>query len=287
MSNDYQFKSLIINVIREMILEDARGFAIDMARKTVPSEEKKDFNQRFGVEGFYDVDRSEAKEIKRAFSKHADHGFLSTLDTVHWTANPDNLLKLKKSSKDEISTTMHDRHEPFVGLKSYGLWIKGRITLASHDQDKIWSGFWKDYVGLTKQEHDLSDDERSSIIKSKELKRRTSGLRKLPKQGPTHANYERIISGQISSPYVLDAESWTSGKQTGTTNEALVVHWKPVGLIINDNFILMALKKALTGIDIESDGLARMAVPIIKAAEDFIIPIFDADRRIVWKPDFY
>jgi hypothetical protein len=68
------------------------------------------------------------KRLKRTFAEHADHNFLGSLNTVHWTGDEYALNYLMKAGgKDELSTTMSRPGESFRKPKrvSYGLWIRG------------------------------------------------------------------------------------------------------------------------------------------------------------------
>ena len=73
---------------------------------------------------------------------------MSTIDTVHWAKGPYALGDLVGKGRDELSTTMALPSEPLRSVGEYvpyGLWVKGRITLASDTQDTIYSGFYSDY----------------------------------------------------------------------------------------------------------------------------------------------
>ena len=66
---------LLREYIRTLLKEDPTGFVHDLAA-----------SDKFGDQFFGgNIGKDAAREIKRAFNKNADHQFLSTLDTVHWT----------------------------------------------------------------------------------------------------------------------------------------------------------------------------------------------------------
>ena len=73
--------------IRQILLEDAMGFVHDLAAAS----------DQFGEEGqpFFGGNPGKAggRAIKRAFNANADHQWLATLDTVHWTSDLEYLPK--------------------------------------------------------------------------------------------------------------------------------------------------------------------------------------------------
>jgi hypothetical protein len=281
MKKNDSLESMLRDLVLEIIKEVAKSFARRMSSNSKTSGPSDHF---FSQEGLYDLNHEEGRELKRAFAKHADHDFLSSLDTVHWSSDPKKFLNLLNGSKHELSTTLHEPSSSLRGIASYGLWVKGRITLASHDQDKMWTGFWKDYASPTKRELGLPEDEQARMADKRNQRIKSSGMRKLPKQGFTSSNYERVASGAIDSPYILDLESWQAGKGSSSTNEALVGHWRAKGLIVDDVIMMMAFKKVNAGSDPNTDSLTRMVLPIMQAAEAFGIPVLDGDRNVVWAP---
>ena len=105
---------LLREYIRELLKEDPMGFVHDLAA-----------SDKFGDQFFGgQVDKEAGREIKRAFNKNADHQFLSTLDTVHWTGDFYGVSDMIGKGKDELSVTMTlpgDSFDPAAGL-AYGLW---------------------------------------------------------------------------------------------------------------------------------------------------------------------
>jgi hypothetical protein len=265
---------LLREYIRELLKEDPMGFVHDLA---AASEE-------FGEEGemFFggDPGRGGAKAIKRAFNANADHQWLSTLDTVHW-ADIYALADLAGRGKDELSATMTLPGESFVPMgNSIGLWIKGRITLATNDMDQLYSGHWEDYKpGLTS---DVSEEEY-------EQRKKSSGINKLPTISQDYSRYGKLQRGneyheQMARgiPYVLDQSTW---EDVGATNEALVDNWKPVGLIADWEVIQM-LKKMNKDQELDDFGsvhIGRLG-RLRELAEALNVPIFDRERNELWSP---
>ena len=277
--------NLLREYIRTLLKEDPMGFVQDLAA----SDESRHYF-RGGQ-----VDKAAGRDIKRAFNKNADHQFLSTLDTVHWAYNVGFLERLKGGGKDELSTTMTLPGDSFKqpGRLPYGLWIKGRITLAANEQDDIYSGFYGDYgVGPEGDEEAIAQRDRSSGRNKRPT--RSKDYRKFSaaeKGNPTH---EKLVRDSI--PYILDQSTWDPSKTT-STNEALVDNWRPRGIIVaNDDVAQAVLKtaaklageggtppsgKIVKDIDYFSAGVVKT---IMLASLDLGVPIYDTDRRLLWSP---
>ena len=168
---------------RRLLKEDPVGFVHDLAAASKSGEFGEDF---FGG----DPGKSGGRAIKRAFEKHADHSFLSTLDTVHWTSSPYNLNALKGSGKDELSATMTPPGESFVPpgqmTAKYGLLIKGRITLAANDMDHLYSGHSWEY-GIGKS---LGGNYKEVSHRDK-----SSGRNKRPTISKDYSRYDQLERG--------------------------------------------------------------------------------------------
>ena len=280
-------ESIVRSYVRQLLKEGPIGFVQDLA-----TSDKFRYDPR--VRGAQ-VGKAAGRDIKRAFNKNADHQFLSTLDTVHWAYDFYELEPLKGKGKDELSTTMFlpgDSFDPPAGLP-YGLWIKGRITLAANEQDQIYSGFYGDYgVGLEGDEEAISQRDRSSgrnkrPTTSKDYRK----FRAAEKGNPAH---EKAVRKEI--PYILDQSTWDSSKTT-SNNEALVDNWRPRGIIVakadvEDAILKTAKKLAGEGgtppsgkivkdIDYFSVGVVKT---IMLASLDLGVPIYSTDRTILWSP---
>ena len=245
--------------VRALLKEDATGFTKELAT-----------SDKFGDQFFGgSLNKDQGREIKRAFNKHADHQFLSTLDTVHWGLSPSALEQLKGKRRDEISTTMTLPGDDFIAPFEYGLWVKGRITLATNNQDMLYSGFYGDYgPGYEGTEEEVSHRDRSS------------GRNKRPSTSKDYSGYKQLVHGnefhekmaRKGLPYVLDKSTWNpaSVKDHGTPtyNEALVDNWQPVGIVIKPGM-----------------GMLQAGPAVIRdLATKFGVPIYDTSRRILWTP---
>ena len=278
---------LLRKYVRQILKEDAMGFVHDLA-----ASDKFGDQFRGGQVG-----KEAGRDIKRAFNKNADHNFLSTLDTVHWVNDFYELEPLKGRGKDELSTTMTlpgGRLEPAAGLP-YGLWIKGRITLATNDQDAMYSGFYADYgPGAEGTEEEVAQRDRSS------------GRNKRPTTSKDYSRYGQLERGneymekmaRDGIPYVLDQSTWkTPDSGWGTVNEALVDNWSPLGIIVAKSDIeeaVLKTAKKLAGegdtppsgkiakdIDYFSAGVTKK---IMLTSLDLGVPIYDPDRNVLWSP---
>ena len=268
---------LLREYIRELLKEDAMDFVHDLA---AASDE---FGEWEGQEFFGgNPGKGGGRAIKRAFNAHADHQWLSTLNTVHW-GDVYGFEDLIGKGKDELSTLMSLSGEdfPVMGNK-IGLWVKGRITLAANDMDKLYSGHGWEYgpgksLGGTEEEvahRDKSSGRNKRPTTSKDYSR----YGRLKRSSELHREMARNI------PYVLDQSMWETVRAGG---EALVDNWKPHGLI-PDYEIIQILKKQNKGRDVE-DELEEIPPgklgQVMKLAQEFGVPIFDRSGNELWRPE--
>ncbi len=279
-------ESVLRKYVRQLLKEDPMGFVHDLA-----ASDKFGDKFRGGQVG-----KEAGSDIKRAFNKNADHQFLSTLDTVHWTDDFYGIENMKGRGKDELSTTMTlpgDSFEPAAGLP-YGLWIKGRITLATNDQDKMYSGFHGDYgVGPEGDEEAIAQRDRSS------------GRNKRPSVSKDYSRYGQLQRGdeymekmaRDGIPYVLDQSTWNPVDAGWSNNEALVDNWRPRGIIVvKDDVagaILKTAEKLISGGQSPPSGntakdidyfTAGVTKKIMLTSLDLGVPIYDTDRNKLWSP---
>lgn len=265
---------LLREYIRELLAEDTIGFVQDLAASDIlDGERKADSNP---------LDKEGGRAIKRAFAKHADHQWLSIIDTVHWGTTY-GIADLQGKGRDELSTTMTlpgDELRPAPGSE-LGLWVKGRITLAANDMDDLFTGFHRTYSAPREgSEEEVSHRDASSgrnkrPAASKDYKK----FRAAEKGNPDH---EKIVRKQI--PYVLDQTTWNP---SGNVNEALVDNWRPYGIVVShpeDESIISNLGYVEgTKKDIEEFTLGRTKQVLLLSLE-LNVPIYDTDRNILWSP---
>jgi hypothetical protein len=263
---------LLRKYIRETLKEDAIGFGHDLAA-----------SDKFGDDFFGgNVSKAAGREIKRAFANNADHQFLSTLDTVHWTGDFYSMEGLKGKNKDELSATMTVPGEDFDWPLDYGLWIKGRITLAANEQDNLYSGFYGDYgPGAEGSEEEVAHRDKSS------------GRNKRPSISKNYKNYGKLERGNEymekmanNIPYILDQATWDPSK-TKSNNEALVDNWKPVGIILTRGDEINAIS-GLEYIEGTKEDVEEFALGVIKkimlTAIELGVPVYDTEREELWSP---
>ena len=269
--------NLLREYIRELLVEDPMGFVHDLA---AASEE-------FGEEGedFYggDPGKGGAKAIKRAFNKNADHKWLSTLDTVHWTGEIYDMEGLVGRGKDELSAMMFLPGENFVGPMDYGLWVQGRITLATNDQDQLYSGHFHDYIpGLTST---VSEEEYEQRKKSSGINKRPTVSKDYSRHGGLKRGNEFAEKVARQIPYVLDQSMWNPA---GSMNEALVDNWKPAGIIITRGDEINAIS-GLDYIEGTKEDIEEFALGVTKqimlTALAFGVPVYDESREVLWSPE--
>lgn len=282
-------KKLLRECIREMLREDALSFIQQVGNLVDRVGADDFFADRRGEHG---PPRKEAtKEVRRAikqiFRDEADHKWLSTLNTVHWAVDPDALMQLKGRNRDELSTIMTLPSEPLVSLSPagypFGLWIRGRITLAADDMDDIWSGHYGKYMTHPVFPKDGPTPEQLQ-------RQRSSGVNKLPGEVPLPNKWNRMAKNigrkreewgeekllnlvLDEFPYILDRQTWQT-TSTSNRNEALVDNWKPVGIVVSDEFAGYV-----------TDDLSIGSVAATKeAATEFGVPVFNSKKEEVWTP---
>ncbi len=272
--------NLLREYIRELLTEDPVGFVHDLAAAS-------DEFGRKGEEFFGgDPGKGGGRAIKRAFNANADHKWLATLDTVHWTGDFYAMEGLKGKGKDELSVTMTIPGEDFDWPLDYGLWVKGRITLAANEQDDLFSGFYGDY-GSGKGMSGLSRKQAAHRDAS-------SGRNKRPQVSKDYSRYDRLKRGNDFSekmareniPYVLDQSTWNPSK-TKSNNEALVDNWRPVGIILTRGDEINAIS-GLDYIEGTKEDIEEFAMGVIKkimlTAIELGVPVYDTEREMLWSP---
>lgn len=279
-------ESLLREYIGELLKEDPMGFVQDLA---AASDEFGEETARTGGMFFGgNPGKGGGKAIKRAFNANADHAWLATLNTVHWK-DPYILDQLQDSSKDELSTSMSLPGDRLLKSQfgDVGLWIKGRITLATNDQDNLYSGNEQDYKPKT----GLDPDEKDMEALRKYLHRKdSSGINKLPQVSKDYSRYGNLKPGDPyaeelarRTPYVLDQSTWDPDQTYSSTNEALVDNWKAVGIVAGTDDLVKSVK-AVADRDWgrEAIGVTRK---IFTLARDYGVPIYDVNRNMLWSPE--
>ena len=173
--------------------------------------------------------------------------------------------------------------ENFNNALDYGLWVKGRITLASNEQDNLYSGFYGDYgPGKEGTEEEVTHRDKSS------------GRNKRPTISKSYKNYGKLERGNEymekmanNIPYVLDQATWDPGK-TKSNNEALVDNWKPIGIILtrHDEIDSMSGLDYIEGTkeDVEESMNIGVVKKIMLTAIDLGVPVYDTERELLWDP---
>lgn len=267
---------LLREYIRILLSEDPMGFVHDLAASDKFGDQFKGGS----------IGKEAGREIKRAFANNADHQFLSTLDTVHWTGDFYGIEGMIGSGKDELSVTMTtagDSFKPAAGLP-YGLWISGRITLASNEQDNLYSGFYGDYgPGAEGTDAEVAHRDKSS------------GRNKRPTVSKDYSRYGKLQRGNEymekmaidGTPYVLDKATWNPGK-TKSNNEALVDNWKPIGIILDKPDEIHVLQ-GMDYVEGTKEDVEESAMGVIKkimlTSIDLGVPVYDTERDLLWSPE--
>ena len=265
--------NLLREYIRALLTEDSLSYIKDM----VDAQETGEIDRDLGVTDWEDYEEKTNVRSKKAitsqskqkdlFRKHADHQWLSSLNTVHWAmaahADPYSLSKL--GSKDELSATMSLPGESLrpYGRGRIGLWIKGRITWATNHQDTTWSGTQDDY-SYTQQQ-----------IKSSGRNKRPMNI-----QWQFAEDWADVIeSGEMSdrakkSLPVLGANNWDPAKYD--SNEALVDNWKAFAVVVKGdaNEILNKFKS-------DPQGWEKRIRSIEGLAKSYGVPVVGTDRQLI------
>ena len=272
--------------IRQLLKEDPMGFVHQLAA-----------SDKFGDQFFGgNIGKEAGRDIKRAFAKHADHQWLSTINTVHWGSSPYGLKDLVGKGKDELSTTMSLPGDPLraMDFSPFGLWVKGRITLASDLQDAIYSGFYDDYGPGKKDGNEEAVAHRD----------KSSGRNKRPTISKNYKNYGQLERGNEymekmaqNIPYVLDQSTW-SPHTPDSTNEALVDNWRPVGIVVAagdvEEAILETAEKLISGDQLRAPSgntakdigyfTAGHTKEAMLVALELGVPIYNTSRTELWSP---
>jgi len=261
---------LIMEQWRKFINEDPMGFVHQLAKSQQKSGPPTHIAPR--------LSKQSGREIKQAFNAHADHEFLSTLDTVHWLDDPYALESLTGKGKDELSATMTMPNDSFHAAGygfEIGLWIKGRITLATNDQDNLYSGFYGDYGSPHEGDPEA--------VKHRD---KSSGRNKRPSVAKDYSRYDQLEPGNEymekmarNIPYILDRSTWNP-RQTKTNNEALVDNWSPRALVVTGELAQVIAANVKEG----QRGAGKVG-KVFAGAEQLGIPIVTLDRKPLWKPE--
>ena len=266
--------NLLREYIRALLTEDPMGFVHDLAA-----------SDKFGEDFFGGTVNKEAgREIKRAFANNADYQFLNSLDTVHWTTTYA-LKGLAGKGKDEISATMSlpgDEFVPAAGLE-VGLWIKGRITLATNDQDKMYSGFHGDYGAP----YEGSEEEVAHRDKSSGRNKRPSVSKDFSRYGQLKRGTEFGEKMARNMAYILDQSTFHQAAATwgGNVNEALVDNWRPHAIVIDQRH--SGAVKSMSDYSFEEimELSAGTVKQIFSLANESGIPIVNLSRDELWSPE--
>jgi len=268
-----------IKLLREYIkgiLAESRivDFAIDLGQNDAYKSGDRDYKLK---------DISSGREIKKLFNKHADHTFLSSLDTVHWIskwAGPQAIKNLIGKGRDELSATMSLPGTNFGVYPpgDFGLMINGRITLASNDMDELYTGAYYDYIN--------ADDEEQA--KKKQQRKKSSGVNKLPQTRNDYKSFSDRKEMLKSKPeladnfvksrvqFILDKDTW---KPSGSTNEALVDNWKPIGIVSSNSGNSKIIETMFDKDISKSTGEIKT---ILMLAQELNVPVYNMDKSIIW-----
>lgn len=262
---------LLREYIKALLREDSMGFVHDLA-----ASDKFD-------DGFFggEIGKEAGRDIKRAFSKNADHQWLETIDTVHWVGDAYGLSSMIGKGKDELSTTMALPGDPLraISFLPFGLWIKGRITLATDTQDTLYSGKKGDYDAP----HEGSEDEVTHRDKS-------SGRNKRPTISKSYKNYGQLQRGNEhmekmanNIPYVLDQSTWNPNNPS-STNEALVDNWRPHAIVVASSEFVQIIGADALSSEAALEQAAGAVKEVYRAAIKMGIPIVNTSRKELWNP---
>ena len=189
---------------RDAFLADLHGSDLDP--NFVEREEDNEAYKRMAASG---------RDMKTAFSAHADRQYLDSLKYVHWTKNRRRALAMlapeimkdpgAPNSRDELSATAYlpgNIAGTSPGFGKYGLVISGYVTLLSNDMNSLQTGY-------------------------------TDGYKKADPQRVASSGANKGIGYAFDADIVLSAEDWDPQGVLG--NEALVDNWQIEGLIVPDD----------------------------------------------------
>lgn len=193
--------------ISEVLSEDLSGFLKDTKGVTYSS----------GSSANLEYDKKAmilAKDVKRYWSKHADHNFMKSLNKVHWLRRIDDMTRfvwfLNNPGKDEIATSAYLPNDSMSSTwGTVGVLLDGRVTLAANKMDTVHSGYAHEYIGMP---------DKKERYKPSGLPRR-AGIFNLP-MAP-------------ASDFVLDRASFNPSEYDD--NEFIIDNWKVKALVVGEN----------------------------------------------------
>lgn len=188
-------QALIKNFLKEVLQEDRESFLHDLVKFNIPQSQSELEN--------WNHELRTARDIKRIWSKNADHEFFKSLTKIHWIGTVKQLEDiLVASRKDEISTMGYLPGQEIQTLwGSFGLQVQGHVTFASNDMNALFTGY---YGGISQQ--------------TKE-RQKSSGTSRRP----------GMFSSDAYKTYILDSGSFKPN--SSWNNELVVDNWKPVAIV--------------------------------------------------------
>ena len=165
-------------------------------------------------------DKKPAIELKQLWSKNVDRQFIQSLTKVHylWRENYKKFPQLKKllkmSKKDELSCCGFLPNQKLNGDLYIGVVVKGWVTFAGNDMDKVWSGYHGQFV--------FPDDRE---------KFKNSGIPKRPMMSIPYSGMSKS-KRQKFHPYIFDEQTFNKDLAQNGQNELIVDNWKPLAIML-------------------------------------------------------
>jgi hypothetical protein len=290
-----QLRSIIKQELK-LVLEDKKSFlAAVTGDNMLTYKSRKNMSAK-------DINTA-GRNIKKLWAAHADHNFMSKVNTIHWWGDPgstpdespflhmtpyteelinfyDKILT-KISRKDELSTMGSLPEDTFLRggfSKGFGVLIKGRVTLAAKTMNSLDTGYFaqgEDYIGYTKRPKE-QEDLMAQQIASSGYSRRPSSITK-----------------STLKDYILDEQSFGYDEtEDAPGNEFLVDNWKPIAIVIDSEFlpsltqqyksIVISLTKKPNVRDYIADNWANPETGVVAFLKYLLntgLPILDTDKN--------
>ena len=250
---------MIRQLIREMLLEDLKGFQ----QRSKGIDYMSNFEDpTFDLPVQKELPHKEmAKDVKRQWAAEADHDFMNSLIKVHWVGGLDWEKKLDRflslGGNNEISAMgyLPNSLELSSAWGTIGVIVQGRVTLAANSMNAITSGYFKDIP--------------QEVIS----KYKSSGV---PRRSTVFASIENRYGyspGGGSGAYILDRNSFNP--LSSSSNELIVDNWKPIGLVVKHNTALFLTSVRATAKETTKSNYLDYAMGMLKHD----LPMYDKQMK--------
>jgi len=244
----------LTSFVSEVLAEDYASF--ETALKD-PKNADVDYSSGRTLATLNDTHLEQGRKIKRLWAQHADHAFFRSLNKVHWL----NLFDISESGVDKSTVWFFqpDNHKHEVSVTGFlpnekmlsgwgymGVLLDGRVTFASNDMNKLFTGFAS---GKEKNPlHTASGDPRRPMS--------------FDKNKLTY--YDLVLD---RSTYKTDVAGH---------GEMILDNWQPKGFVVTMSVIFSGIK---------SQTRKKILTKYLKMAQDFGVPLYNESMQEITEDD--